>query len=174
MHQIRLRALLKKCLILLSLAGLCAFGLVATTSISHPAKAYASTCKFSTFSYYPTLAPSNFRYGEADFHFQICSGTDPSLWGISAEVHTNSTGYDTGYTFDNASIYPTSGGSYYRFYAGTFNIHACAPLAGWPCGYSGSFTVNFYAWVVNGSPGVIYMSDSSDVGQHGWWLATTP
>ncbi|WP_126629699.1 hypothetical protein [Dictyobacter alpinus] len=159
----------KKALLLCGvfLALSCAFlsmAVAATPAHAETASALTTRCIYPTFTYYPGSSASHLRYGQAQFHFEICSGTSPSSWGATARVTTNSTGKNLGITFSDAVIRGTSGGSYYKFYTGQFHTQTCVPRVGWPCSHSGEFYVKFYAYDVSGKPAVTEMSTSSPTG----------
>lgn len=129
-------------------------------------------CIFPKFTYYPGLTTTGrLRYGQADIRFEICPGKDPTDWKSSISVSPNTTASLQGYNFIKEEIHPTSDGDYYRFYEATFKWQDCLPYFVWPCTEKGTFKIRFYAWVVEGKPGVIYKSASAPPY---WTLYNTP
>jgi hypothetical protein len=102
----------------------------------HLTAARADTCLHQTIPLYPGSTSTHLRYGEADFHFDICSGTAPTTWNATAAVHTNSTGTNVGITFSNPTINQTATGDGEAAWSGQFTSQTCFP-SGFPCSGSG-------------------------------------
>jgi hypothetical protein len=128
-------------------------------------------CIFPKFTYYPGVTTGRLRYGQADIRFEICAGKDSTDWKSSISVSHNGNASLQGYDFIGEEIHPTSDGGYYRFYEATFKWRDCLPYFAWPCVEKGTFKIKFYAWVVEGKPGVIYQSASAPPY---WTLYNTP
>lgn len=132
-----------------------AAALTAPLTTGNVTPARAATCIHPTLKYYPGATDEKWRYGEADFHFDVCQETPASTWTATASVRTNGTGRTLGYTFDNASIVVT-GGTTDRDYDGRFDYHSCNPTTGFPCAHSGTFHIYFHAFKTQGgTPEVI-------------------
>lgn len=130
-----------------------------------------AACIFPTFRRYPGSSNGSLRYGQADIRFEICSGQHPSSWKASISAWHNTTASVQGFDFVDEEVHATSGGDYYRFYTATFKLKDCLPYYAWPCSIKGTFRLNFYAWDVEGTPGVVLQSATAFTG---WRLFTTP
>ncbi len=132
-----------------------AAGATWVVTAGHAMPVRAAACIHPTLKYYPGATDEKWRYGEADFHFEVCQDTPASTWTATASVQTNGTGRTLGYTFDNARI-EVIGGNTDRFYDGKFDYHSCNPPTGFPCAHSGTFHIYFHAFKTGGgTPEVI-------------------
>lgn len=104
----RLAALVATCM-----AVLCFLTL---SLITAPARAFAASCTFPTFSFYPgSSIPPEVRYGQVDFYFEACSDQKPSQWTARVtKQHVNSTGQNLGFFINGASANTVGVGDFYR------------------------------------------------------------
>jgi hypothetical protein len=135
------------------LAAAAVAGPLALGAGGHVAPARADSCLHQTIPLYPGSTIFHARYGEADFHFDFCSGTAPSTWHATAVVHTNSTGSNTGITFSNPTINQTATADGEAAWSGQFTSQTCVPRIGFPCSHSGVWKVTFIG-ADQGSPRV--------------------
>jgi hypothetical protein len=128
-------------------------------------------CIWPKFTRFPGVTSTGrLRYGQADVSFEICTDRHPSDWKASISAWHNTTASLQGYDFIKEQVETTGGGSYYRFYSATFKWRDCMPYFAWPCTTRGTFTMNFYAYVVDGKP---YVSLQSASAPRYWTLYTT-
>jgi hypothetical protein len=150
------RNILMKSLFRLGLIAAFVALLSVTISTLDTKPAHAKTCIHPTLKYYPGSAINHIRYGEVNFHFDLCDYQEGNEWGRSvSRITVNATGANLGFFLDGASVNLTSSDDWSANYDGKIYWKTCTPRVGWPCSHSGSFTIKFHAThAVRGTLGV--------------------
>jgi hypothetical protein len=113
-------------------------------------------CTTPTFAVFPGSTLGRIRYGEVDFHFEVCSSVAPNSWykAVTRQT-TNGTGQNLGFFIDSASIVTTRTGGSFAWMRGTIAAHSCLPRVGWPCYGTVTLYASFYAYIAQHRPHVV-------------------